>query len=122
MPLTELCEGASSMVAPPPDEANDATTFRAVLDFATSLGDDFSVDIRPRPSAESRGSCDQWPRGLPTNDAMVLLVMTEQPALAHTLNGVLLEKLGLDIQGVRNTTIRGLVEEIDPTSLSRMIG
>lgn len=33
-----------------------------------------------------------------------------------------LRAIGIDIQGVRNTTIRGLVEEIDPTSLSRMLG
>lgn len=33
-----------------------------------------------------------------------------------------LRRLGIDIQGVRNRTIRGLVEELDPTSLSRMIG
>lgn len=33
-----------------------------------------------------------------------------------------LRGIGIGIQGVRNTTIRGLVEEIDPTSLARMTG
>ncbi|TFD09060.1 hypothetical protein E3T29_02445 [Cryobacterium sp. TMT1-66-1] len=38
--------------------------------------------------------------------------------LLHQLRG----SMGIDIQGVRNRTIRGLVEEVDPTSLSRMLG
>lgn len=33
-----------------------------------------------------------------------------------------LRSMGIDVQGVRNTTIRGLVEKIDPASLSRLIG
>ncbi|WIE53188.1 hypothetical protein [Curtobacterium sp. MCBD17_003] len=33
-----------------------------------------------------------------------------------------LRQIGIEIQGARNTTLRTLVEELDPTSLSRMIG
>jgi hypothetical protein len=45
-----------------------------------------------------------------------------QPRSPNTLLAHLRDRVGIDIQGVRNTTIRGLVEEIDPTSLSRMLG
>lgn len=45
-----------------------------------------------------------------------------RPRSPDTLLLHLRNRIGIDIQGVRNTTIRGLVEEIDPTSLSRMLG
>ncbi|GAB3578208.1 hypothetical protein GCM10027406_14020 [Leifsonia lichenia] len=45
-----------------------------------------------------------------------------RPRSPNTLLAHLRERVGIDLQGVRNTTIRGLVEEIDPTSLSRMLG
>jgi len=45
-----------------------------------------------------------------------------RPRSPNTLLIQLRDRVGIDIQGVRNTTIRALVEEIDPTSLSRMLG
>lgn len=49
-------------------------------------------------------------------------VRAGRPRSPNTLLLELRDRVGIDIQGVRNTTIRGLVEEIDPTSLSRMLG
>jgi len=45
-----------------------------------------------------------------------------RPRSPVTLLFQLRDKVGIDIQGVRNTTIRGLVEEIDPHSLSKLLG
>ena len=45
-----------------------------------------------------------------------------RPRSPNTLLLQLRNKMGINIQGVRNRTIRGLVEEIGPTSLSRMLG
>lgn len=48
-------------------------------------------------------------------------VRAGQPRSPNTLL-LELRRVGIDIQGVRNTTIRRLVKEIDPTSLARMTG
>lgn len=49
-------------------------------------------------------------------------VRAGQPRSPNTLLLQLRDRVGIDIQGVRNATIRGLVEEIDPSSLSKMLG
>ncbi|RFA14631.1 hypothetical protein B7R22_07825 [Subtercola boreus] len=49
-------------------------------------------------------------------------VRAGKPRSPNTLVIQLRDRVGINIQGVRNTTIRGLVEEIDPSSLSRMLG
>jgi hypothetical protein len=49
-------------------------------------------------------------------------VRAGEPRSPNILLLQLRDKMGIDIQGVRNTTIRSLVEEIDPTLLSRMLG
>ena len=45
-----------------------------------------------------------------------------RPKSPNTLLLQLRDGIGIDIQGVRNRTIRGLVEEIDPSSLAKMLG
>ena len=45
-----------------------------------------------------------------------------RPKSPNTLLLQLRDGIGIDIQGVRNRTIRGLVEEIDPSSLANMLG
>ncbi|WP_354594131.1 hypothetical protein [Frigoribacterium sp. PvP054] len=45
-----------------------------------------------------------------------------KPRSPNTLLLKLRDDLGIDLRGVRNTTLRGLVEEIDPSSLAKMLG
>ena len=45
-----------------------------------------------------------------------------RPKAPETLLQRLRDGIGIDIQGARNRTIRGLVEEIDPSSLAKMLG
>jgi hypothetical protein len=49
-------------------------------------------------------------------------VRAGRPRSPNTLLTQLRDGIGINIQGVRNRTIRGLVEEIDPSSLAKMLG